>query len=99
MHILLERTGGFAGLKRQGSLDSSTLPLPQERRLKELLKRSRFFELPSVLEREPQGVDLFIYRVTVETEKGTHTVAASEAAVPAEMRPLLDFLTRSLFRK
>lgn len=86
-------------MKLQGSLDSSTLPLPQERRLKQLLKRSRFFELPSELGHEGQGADLFVYRVTVETENGRHTVAANEAAIPAEMRPLLDFLTRSLFRK
>jgi hypothetical protein len=96
MHIRFERTGGFAGQKLSGSVDSSELPLAQARRLKDLLKRSHFFELPSILQASVPGADRFNYTVTVESEEGTHTVHASDAAIPGEMRALLDFLTRSL---
>lgn len=99
MRITFERTGGFTGRKLQGSLDSSMLSLTKVRRLKELLKRSRFFELPPLLESDRTGADRFNYRVTVETEERKHTVEAGDAAVPGPMRPLLDFLTRSLFEK
>lgn len=99
MRVLFERTGGFAGRTIRGSLDSSLLAAPKARRLRELLDRSCFFDLPPVLESDQPGADRFHYRITVETEKGKHTVEAGDAAVPRPMRPLLDFLARSLMEK
>jgi hypothetical protein len=98
MKILFERTGGFAGRKLQGTLDSSDLPPTQVHQLKDLLKKSRFFELPAELDLPSPGADQFNYKVTVENENGRHTVEASDGAIPGKMRPLLDFLARS-FRK
>jgi hypothetical protein len=98
MRILFERTGGFAGRKLQGSLDSSALPPTQAHRLKRLLEKSRFFELPTALELSSSSADQFYYKVTVENENSRHTVEAGDGAIPGEMRPLLDFLARS-FRK
>jgi len=99
MRILFERTGGFAGIKLEGTLDSSALPPTKALLLKKLLKKSRFFDLPSMLESDQPGADRFSYRVTVETEERKHTVEASDSAIPGQMRPLLDFLTRSLLDK
>jgi hypothetical protein len=99
MRIWLERSGGFAGRRQHGSLDSTSLSELQARQLAELLDRSHFFELPLRLESSSPGADRFSYRLTVETDSATHTVEAAEAAVPAELRPLLDWLTHSLFRK
>jgi hypothetical protein len=98
MRIVFERTGGFAGRRVSGSLDSSSLTLPQARRLKELLKRSGFFELPAILTSSNTGADHFNYRLTVETEERQHTVETSDIAVPAPMRPLLDYLVRSFLK-
>jgi len=99
MRIFFKRTGGFAGRKLEGSLDSSTLPNSQARRLQELLTLSGFFDLPPVLKSDHPGADRFNYRVTVETEGRVHTVEGGEAAIPGSMRPFLDFLTRSLHAK
>lgn len=99
MRIVFERTGGFAGRKIQGSIDSSMLPVAEARRLTRLIEQSRFFELPPVLEPAHPAADRFSYRVTVESEQGRHTVEASEAAVPSPMRPLLDYLTRSVISR
>jgi hypothetical protein len=96
MRISVERSGGFSGIRLKGSLDSATLPLSQARLLKQLLKKSGFFGLPAVLESRDQGPDRFNYKVTVETEEGTHTIEAGEAAIPTPMRPFLDFLNRSV---
>jgi hypothetical protein len=96
MRIFFERTGGLAGIKLKGTLDSSTLPLREAHRLQRLLKQSGFFDLPPILESEKPGADRFNYRVTVETEEEKHTVEAAEAAIPGPMRPFLDFLTRSV---
>jgi hypothetical protein len=92
MRILFERTGGFAGMKLRRMLDSSELPPPEAKVLERLLRRSRFFDLPQELESSSSGADRFHYRVTVETEQGSRTVEAGEAAVPASMRPLLQWL-------
>ena len=94
MRIHFERTGGFAGRKVQLTLDSTSLPPSQARHLRSLLARSHFFELPIRLRAQAVGPDRFHYRITVEENERSHTVEAAEAAVPAEMRPLLDWLTR-----
>jgi hypothetical protein len=99
MRILFERTGGFAGRKVEGILDCSALPLAQAHQLSELLRKSRFFDLPTALKVPDPGADRFLYKITVENENGLHTVEASDASVPGEMRPLLDYLTRSLLKK
>ncbi len=96
MHILFERTGGFVGRKLQGSLDSAELPLPKARRLRTLLKQSGFFDLPAALRSSGEGADRFNYRLTIQTEDRSHTVEASEDAIPGRMRPLLEFLTRTI---
>jgi len=56
MHILFERTGGFAGLKLKASLDAESLPPQQARRLRKLLQQSRFFKLPLRLEASVLGL-------------------------------------------
>ena len=94
MRIRFERTGGFSGRRLQLSLDSSSLPQPKARQLRALLSRSRFFELPVRMLAKSTEPDRFHYRITVEEEDRSHTVEAAEAAVPVEMRPLLDWLTR-----
>jgi hypothetical protein len=99
MRILFERTGGFTGRTLQGILDASNLPPTQIHRLNMLLEQSRFFELPAALALPNPGADRFNYKVTVENENGSHTVEVNEAAIPGEMRPLLDFLTHSFFKK
>ncbi len=96
MRIKFERTGGFAGRRLQGSLDSTVLPEPQAHRLAELLDSSHFFDLPPKLESPSPGADRFRYKVTVETESASHTVETAEAAVPAGLRPLIEWLTRSV---
>jgi hypothetical protein len=96
MRIFVERTGGFAGTTLKGSLDSSALPVSEARLLEQLLKKSGFFDLPPLLESNRPGADRFTYKVTVETDHGKHTIEAGEAAIPASMRPFLDFLTHSI---
>ncbi len=99
MRVRFERTGGFTGRRLLGSLDSTTLPALQARRLADLLEQSHFFSLPLRLQSSSPGADRFHYKVTVETESGSHTVEAGEASVPPELRPLLDWLAGSLSLK
>jgi hypothetical protein len=95
MRLFFERTGGFAGMKLRRAFDSDELPPGDARRLGALLRQSRFFELPPELQSSSShSPDRFHYKLTVENEAGIRTVEASEASVPEEMRPLIDWLTR-----
>ncbi len=95
MRITFERSGGFTGRKLQRSVDSAVLPAMQAHRLAELLEQSHFFDLPGKMPPPSRGADRFNYKITVETESRTHTVEATEAAIPPQLRPLLDWLTRN----
>jgi hypothetical protein len=85
MKILFERTEGFSGRKLQGTLDSSDLPPNQVHQLKELLKKSRFFELSAELCLSSHDADQLNYSVTVENENGRQTVEASDGKIPGEI--------------
>ncbi|MBP1595135.1 MAG: hypothetical protein H6Q05_512 [Acidobacteria bacterium] len=99
MRVLFERTGGFAGIKLSASFDSESLPPRQARRLEKLLEDCRFFRLPVRLEEAAPSPDRFLYKLTVESRNCVHTVHAGEGAVPAEMRPLLEWLTAAARRR
>jgi hypothetical protein len=94
MRVFFERSGGFAGMKLHRAIDSKDLSPDQARRLDLLLKQSRLFDLPDNIQRSPSGMDRFYYRLTVESDEGIRKVETSEASVPEEMRPLIDWLTR-----
>ena len=99
MRILLERTGGFAGVKLKATLDEESLPPRQAQHLRKLLEESRFFELPLRIEAPGSRPDRFQYRLTVENNNGVHTVQAAEEAVSPAMRALLDWLTAEVRRQ
>lgn len=92
MKIFFERSGGFAGLSLRTKIDTNELPPQEADPLKEMVYRSKFFELPHELSSE-QGADRFTYRLTVEDAGNTHTVEMKGAAVPDEIQPLLQELT------
>jgi len=94
MRISFERTGGFAGMKLQRTIDSRDLPPEDAQRLDALLKKSCFFHLPTNLQSLPAAPDRFHYKVTVERDADVRTVEASEGSMPDDMRPLIDWLTR-----
>ncbi len=94
MKIHFERTGGFAGMKLKVSLDSETLSQANARQLERLLDSSRFFQQPTTEGPTQTAPDRFHYKVTVESDGGSRTMEASDASLPDEMRPLLDYLTR-----
>ena len=99
MRVVFERSGGFLGTKLRTSLDVDDLPTEDASHLRNLLEQSRFFELPPELASPGTQPDRFTYRLTVESDRGSRTVEAAESAVPAEMRPLLEWLTRTSLRR
>ncbi len=94
MLIRLERTGGFAGLRRTVTLNTDILPSEEALKLQEIIDAAGFFDLPEKFPLPARGADYFVYRLTVEKDGKKHIVEVSEPAVPAELRPLLQSLLK-----
>jgi len=72
---LIERRGGFAGLKASGTVDSDALA-PQDREaLEDLFKRKK------PLPKDP-GADRYTYMVTRQSESGNSTREVPESMMP-----------------
>jgi len=92
MQVDVERSGGFAGINRTNSISTDQMPAEEARKLADLVAAAGFFELPSVIRSTEPGGDRFQYKITVENERGTHTVQVDEAAVPPSLQPVLNWM-------
>ncbi len=95
MRIHFERTGGFAGMGMAATIDTGSLSQEEAAQLRDLVEAAGFFDLPAEVTGPERGADRFLYRLTVEMEGRRHTVRTSDAAVPAALRPLIDWLTKA----
>lgn len=91
--IQFERTGGFAGIRFAADFKPEDLPEEQSKQLFDLLDDLDFDELPEQMldENIPDG---FIYSITVETRKKTHTVVTGDASASEKMQEFLRLLNR-----
>lgn len=95
MKIRVERSGGFAGMTRTVEVDVDSLSEEERSIVTSLVSNADFFALPSVVPRNDQrGADLYSYRITIESEDGTHTVEATQLSVPDSLEPLIEWLDR-----
>jgi len=92
-HLKFERTGGFAGIRLAAEFDLNDLPHDQADQLKNLLNDLQFDQLPSTLQKGQAIPDGFTYCITVNSDKGEHSVTTSDGSVPEKMQPLIDTLT------
>lgn len=95
MRIKLERSGGFTGIPQTHSVSTEQLSEGDARQVSDLVQQSGFYELPAAIRSTQPGADRFQYDITVESERGAHTVTVDEGAVPSQLRPLLDWLKKS----
>jgi hypothetical protein len=91
MQITVERTGGFTGVAVTKIIDSQILSQQEAAQLHKMMTEADFFNLPSTISSSPQP-DRFQYRITVEQESKQHSVTVDEAVMPANLKPLLNWL-------
>jgi hypothetical protein len=91
--IKFERTGGFAGMRIATDVKLEDMPEEQAKTIMELLDDLDFDELPEQMLDE-SGPDQFTYKITVETDKGEHTVVTGDSSAPEKMQELLQLLNR-----
>ncbi len=92
--IKFERTGGFAGMRIARDLTMEEISDEQAHRLSALLDDLDFEALPEHLADPEPMADQFTYVITVETDKGEHTVVTGDASAPEKMQELLRLLNR-----
>ena len=95
MKIVFERSGGFAGIRKTQSVSTDQIPKEQAEQVARLVQESDFYKLPSVIRSTGPGADRFQYQITVDSERGTHSVQVDEGAVPSQLQPLLEWLKYS----
>ena len=92
MRVKLERSGGFAGIKRTVAVDAATLPPEDAAELARLVAAADLEHYSETPTDRPGKPDRFIYRLTVEHEGGQRSVSVGEEAVSPVLRRLLDWL-------
>ena len=92
MHIHFVRTGGFAGMRLETSVDSEMLPPVEARAIDHEIEQSNFFQLPSFIKSSTGGADRFQYQITVQVGYEMHTVEVDEAEMPDALQALVQHL-------
>ena len=83
MKVIVERFGGFAGIRRRGERDGNELS-PEQRAALQTLMEGRETATPSDV-----GADRFTYRVEVQDETGTKRVTVSESSLPRSLAEIV----------
>jgi hypothetical protein len=99
MRVEFERSGGFAGMRRSGSVNTGELTTGQALSLEEAVDAAQFWDLPCEIAGDPRGADRFQYVVTVEAADRQHTVRVDESAMPEALSALVKAVTRLAGRR
>lgn len=83
MKVVVERVGGFAGLRRRGEIDENELSSEQRGALKEIMERPQTQPDP--------GADRFTYHVEIQDEKGTKRITLPESAIPPSLAKIATY--------
>jgi hypothetical protein len=96
--VRVTRSGGFAGIETLAAVDTARLPPDRAAELRSLVRRAD----PAALARhlaeardDPHGRDRFQYDVEIRVGDDVHRFSVGEAAVPAELKALIDSVMRS----
>jgi hypothetical protein len=99
MKISFKRSGGFAGLPGQNQsleIDSDKLPHPKAKELERLVEETRPFDQPSAHAPVNQMRDGFQYDLTLDAGDRTHSIKTADGAMPDELQPLIDWLSKEV---
>ena len=92
MRISFERSGGFAGITMKTAVEEKDLTPDEAQKLRQLVEEADFFNSPGkIASRSPQP-DRFQYELRLEEKGRQHTVTMSEEAMPAKLKPLVNWL-------
>ena len=93
MQIRFVRSGGFAGMRMTGIVDTGTLPAAEAGKVEALVAAAAFFSLPATFPAPKSGADYFTYAITVTDGSRSHAIEVSEPSAPETLRPLLRYIS------
>ena len=91
--VAVTRSGGFAGIETRTAVDTSHLPPDQAAELRSLVGRADPASLARRLtdvHEDPRGRDRFHYDVDIRVGDELHRYSVGEAAIPAELKAVID---------
>jgi hypothetical protein len=94
MRVRVERSGGFANIRRTFTADAASLEAAKAAELARLVEDAdlaTFAENPTPLQGKP---DRFSYRITVEREGSERSVVVGEDAASEALLRLVDWVQR-----
>jgi hypothetical protein len=92
LRISFERSGGFAGITMKTAVDEKDLAPDEVQKLRRLVEGADFFNLSKKIMPRSSGPDRFQYELRLEENDRQHTVTMSEEALPANLKPLVNWL-------
>ncbi|SMH71411.1 protealysin inhibitor emfourin [Candidatus Nitrosotalea okcheonensis] len=93
MKIHFERSGGFAGIRTSVSLDTDNMSQDESAQLHGLCANINFFNLPSKSDAKRGAADLFLYKITVESKDGKHTVETTDLSMTPGFERFVNYLS------
>jgi hypothetical protein len=95
MQIHFERAGGFvpSAMKRSYVINSDNLSAEDADELQKLIAQADIASLAGRMRASAPRPDVLYYRLIIDDTDGSRTVTASDADMPATLRPLIDWLT------
>jgi hypothetical protein len=97
--IYFERSGGFAGISSNITIDTHSLPSDEANKIQGMINNAKFFDLKKSSSPPPKrAADYYKYKITIQTEEeGTqNTIETNDITMPSELRPLINHLVKLL---
>jgi hypothetical protein len=94
MRISWSRTGGFAGISQDKSLDTTSLTDEENQQLLTLIAAVDFFNLPTRIVSQNTYPDSFEYLLTVEDGAREHSVIVAETGLTGKLSSLVQLLNQ-----
>ncbi len=92
MKVNFRKSGGFAGMFSGCEFDTSVQKDAESSELEALVESSGIMSLTD--KRVEQARDVFLYTFAIESNGKSHELTLDQLSVPAELKPLLDFLLK-----
>lgn len=92
--ISFERSGGFTGIPIKVELDSDSLSVEEQVKIRQWIDESNFFDLQEIDSISKDQPDQFYYQLSIETPGNRRSTEYTDMNVPDDLRPLFNYLVR-----
>lgn len=98
MIISLSRSGGFTGIPRKITIDTTKLPSDEAKKIEDLVgvtNISKLVGVPDSAKASAGQADRFQYTISIKDAAVSHTVSLDEKSLSPQMRELIGLIQES----